>query len=256
MYDYVTRDQWGAAHRPDRAVAITARTEYFIHHFVVGPMDHSKCDDYMRRIEEQHNDQWGYSIGYNEAICQHLTFYEGCGRDRRGQHCPRHNTSGVSLSFMGDGRNPLPDGLVAAMRWRWDLTSNAAGRRLALYPHRRFRSTTCPGDVLNHEVERGLVVPDQPSVPIPSPLPPEADGMTVQNNPVVARGSNGHYARIAQSLLVAHAEDLVPNANTFIDGAFGNMSADVLAKWQARTGYLVPDGVCGPATWKHLCGET
>lgn len=256
MYTYVTRQQWGAEYGADRHINIGSRTEYFIHHFVAPTMDHSVCDDYMRRIEAQHNRQWGFSIGYNEAICQHLVFYEGCGRDRRGQHCPRHNTSGVSLSYMGDGRNPLPDGLIAAMRWRWDVTSNAAGRRLALFPHRRFRQTNCPGDVLNHEVVNGLQVTSQPNPPVPPPPSSAGDQMTVKNNPVLAKGSNGHSVRILQGLLVAHAEDLVPNANAFVDGDFGETTHRVLAEWQRRTEYLVPDGICGGLTWRHLCDES
>lgn len=263
MYEYVTRSSWGARFSPDRAIPINQRTEQLVHHTVVGSMPHSDCAAYLRTIERQHHGQWGYSVGYNELVCQHLVFFEGCGRDRRGQHCPNHNTYGLGLAYMGDGREALPTGLIAALRWRWDVNSNSAGRRLWLYPHRRFRATNCPGDVLVVEVERGLVVPAQPPVPVPAPLPPETPDMTVQKNPVLARGSNGHYVRILQGLLHAHAEDLVVYMcaatnvplQDFVDGNFGELTAFVLVEWQRRTGALAPDGVCGPATWRWLCGE-
>ena len=262
MYEYVTRKQWGANYNTDRAIAIAARTELFVHHTVVGKLDHSKCDDMVRQYERQHHNQWGYSIGYNELCCQHLVWYEGAGRDKRGQHCPNHNTYGIGLAYIGDGRDELPEGLVAAFRWRWDIHSASAGRRLWLYPHSRFRATQCPGDKLEDEVVRGLIVPVQPPVPVPSPLPPAGADMTVQNNPVLAEGSEGHYVRILQGLLIAHAEDVVAyvaggfdKLSAFVDGSFGGQTKAALVEWQKRTQYLVPDGVCGPATWKHLCGE-
>lgn len=78
--------------------------------------------------------------------------------------------------------------------------------------------------------------------------------MDQYNRPVIAEGSSGGHARIVQALLVAHAEDLVGNANDFVDGDFGPNSARVLREWQSRTGVLVPDGVCGPRTWDWLTG--
>ena len=263
MYDYVTRRDWGARFKTDRRIEITSRTEYIVHHTVVGPMSHDRCDDYLRKIEDQHHRQWGYSVGYNELVCQHLVWYEGAGRDVRGQHTSNHNTYAIGIGYMGDGRTALPEGLVPALRWRWDLLSNQADRRLWLRGHRQFKATNCPGDLLWEQVAMGLIVP-LPPPPVVTPSPTIGDdNMSVMNNPVLARGSNGHYVRILQGLLCAHAEDAVQyvcflnqvDMATFIDGDFGQMTHDVLTEWQKRTQALVPDGICGPATWKWLCGE-
>ncbi len=73
-------------------------------------------------------------------------------------------------------------------------------------------------------------------------------------NPVIAEGSKGGHARIVQGLLIAHAADLVGDASRFVDSDFGPRSAGVLRAWQARTGVLVADGVCGPRSWRWLAG--
>lgn len=68
------------------------------------------------------------------------------------------------------------------------------------------------------------------------------------------RADQAHYVRILQALLVAHAEDLVPNANAFIDGQLGSGTVNILRTWQQRTGRLTADGVCGPSSWAWLVG--
>lgn len=260
MYQWTGRSGWGARYRPDRHIPITSRTELFVHHTVVGPMDHSECDDYLRRIERQHHDQWNFSVGYNDLFCSHLVLYEGCGRDARGQHCPRHNTYGLGLAFMLDGRNPLPAGIGEAIRWYWDLSSNSAGRRLVLFGHRDKRATACPGNRL-YDIVVGLRNGNNFWTPSEREEPVSEQGRS-DDNPILTKGSSGHYVAVLQGLLFAHAKDLVIsttkhlqiNREDFIDGAFGDATDYVLREWQKRTTVLVPDGVAGPKTWSWLCG--
>lgn len=90
-----------------------------------------------------------------------------------------------------------------------------------------------------------------PAAPAP---PPQGDDTLAW--PTVQQGSKGHHARIVQALLVAHADDLVGDADSFIDGDFGQQSVTVLKTWQKRTGVLADDGVCGPRTWRWLSGAS
>lgn len=72
--------------------------------------------------------------------------------------------------------------------------------------------------------------------------------------PMLKEGSSGHYVKEMQALLAVHARDLCGDLNGFIDGVFGPGTERALRNWQARTGKLSADGVCGPATWAWLVG--
>lgn len=269
LQEMVPREAWGARYSPDISLPVSRRTEMLTHHtvIVVPNLDHNRCDDTIRSIEADHHRQWGFSVGYNLLECPHRVLYEGCGINRRGQHCPNHNTSAFGVAFLGDGRQPLPEGLTCDLHSIWDELSNLRGMRLYLNPHRKFRATNCPGDILAERTYAGLPCISQPP-PQPQPTPP-SDGSynleAVMQNPVLTHGSMGGHVQILQGLLIAHAEDLClyfdaitnnsgPDLARFVDGHFGNATGAALMEWQRRTGVLVPDAICGPKTWAWLCG--
>lgn len=256
--DLVRRPEWGARHAPGATLRLGQKTEMHVHHTVQKCPGPDQCHETLRSIEAQHERQWGVGIGYNLLWC-HDRLYEGAGLLRRGAHCPNHNTSSWGVAFVGDGREPLPERLDDDLKRVWDELSNLRGIRLYLFGHRDHRATACPGDVLYHEVHNKFPsVGGAPPAPTPPPAPAPGgepyDLEAVMQNPVIAEGSKSAHARIAQSLLIAHAADLVGDASRFVDGDFGARSAGVLRTWQGRTGVLVPDGVCGPKTWAWLCG--
>lgn len=100
------------------------------------------------------------------------------------------------------------------------------------------------------------VILGHPGAPKPPPTPPTDDDLRrrIMALPTLREGDTGHHVRIVQALLVANAEDLVGDANAFVDGAFGPGTARVLRTWQSRTGRLAADGVCGPETRAWLSG--
>lgn len=61
-----------------------------------------------------------------------------------------------------------------------------------------------------------------------------------------------HDVGIMQSLMQWHGAVPVNSVNR-PEGRFDHTTYESLRAWQARTGGLVPDGVCGPATWAWLC---
>lgn len=265
LQEMVPRREWGAKYSPDVSIALSKRTEMLVHHTVimVPNNDHSRCDDTIRAIELDHHKQWGFSVGYNLLECPHRVLYEGCGINKRGQHCPNHNTSAFGVAFLGDGRLQLPEGLVCDLHTIWDELSNLRGMRLYLNPHRKFRATNCPGDILAERTYAGLpcmVAPAPQPQPDPGNDPDDEYNLeAVMQNPVLAKGSGGGHVQIMQGLLCAHARDLAMyfsnnDIDKFVDGNFGANTEYVLAEWQRRTGVLVPDGVCGPKSWAWLCG--
>lgn len=93
------------------------------------------------------------------------------------------------------------------------------------------------------------------SVVTPPPAPP-ADGSLAEaaaaRNPVLQKGSTGHYVRIGQALMIAH------NAWTEggrIDGDFGPGTESALGGWQTKVSPpLSADGKVTSDDWKFMIG--
>lgn len=104
-------------------------------------------------------------------------------------------------------------------------------------------------------VAKGVILRWPGRQPAPAPTPaPSSDWTTeaVMALPTLSQGASGHHVKIMQALLTVHATGHVPNG--FVDGDFGAVTFRVLRDWQARTGKLTADGICGPATWTWLIG--
>lgn len=71
------------------------------------------------------------------------------------------------------------------------------------------------------------------------------NGVVYMNHPTLRRGSSGDAVRELQGLLNQN------DAALAVDGKFGNATYEALMGYQASHG-LVPDGVCGAATWDSL----
>jgi hypothetical protein len=149
-----TRRDWGAIAptAPHRAVAIAARTEYFVH-FTSGPTNQT-----VRAIQNDHmvlrssRDLQNFSdIGYNFLVDIAGNVYEGRGRDVEGAHCRGHNTSGIGVAFIGQDGDATPQSRWS-LRRLWETFSAAAGHPLDVLGHRDVEQNPdegrCPGDDL------------------------------------------------------------------------------------------------------------
>lgn len=109
-----------------------------------------------------------------------------------------------------------------------------------------------PG-AINLQVLLPDATPASAPQPVPVPAPPvDWTKEAIVALPTLSQGAKGYQVKIMQALLTVHASGFVPNG--FVDGDFGPITFRVLRDWQARTGKLVADGICGPATWTWLIG--
>lgn len=122
----------------------------------------------------------------------------------------------------------------------------------------KFGKRVAPYDKDNHvhvAVPRGTILVWPGRAPAPTPPPAPSGDWTkeaVMALPTLKQGDNGHHVKILQALLTVHAAGTMPNG--FVDGDFGPTTFRVLRDWQARTGKLAADGICGQATWTWLIG--
>ena len=147
-----TRANWGAIppNAPRVAIAIAARTEYFVH-FTNGPTNtavRTIQNDHMvlRKLRGLENFS---DIGYNFLVDVNGNVYEGRGRDVEGAHCTGHNISGIGVAFIGLDGDATPQ-VRWSIRRLWESFSGAAGHPLAVFGHRDVEQNPeegrCPGD--------------------------------------------------------------------------------------------------------------
>jgi len=157
-----TRRDWAAIAptAPHRAVAIAARTEYFVH-FTGGPTNQA-----VRTIQNDHmvlRSSRGLKnfsdIGYNFLVDVAGNVYEGRGRDVEGAHCRGHNPSGIGVAFIGRDGDATPQSRWA-LRRLWETCSAAAGHPLAVLGHRDVEQNPdegrCPGDDLYRWLQQSM----------------------------------------------------------------------------------------------------
>ena len=98
---------------------------------------------------------------------------------------------------------------------------------------------------------RPVVKPSPATTPPPTPAPiPAVQTSTekiVNALPVIKQGSTGFHAKLVQSSLVAHGQQVV------IDGNIGS-ATDAQIRWFQGGHGLRADGIVGPSTWQQLLG--
>ncbi len=221
--------------------------------------DHTKCVSTWRAWQKYHMDTHGWSdIAYTGGFCNHGYAFAGRGAGVRtaanGTNTGNQNFYAVTW-IGGEGQVPTQLAINAFEWWVAELRKQGAGR--AVWPHRKFKPTGCPGDPIVNECRRldGANVSPQP--PSPSPTPPPRPTPTPAPSkpeetpvpPTLREGDRGVPVRRLQALLVAVHHNL--DAEGGIDGIFGPGLKRELAAFQKARG-LAADGVCGPNTWKRL----
>jgi hypothetical protein len=155
----------------------------------------------MRRIQRQHQDTNGWAdYGYSFGVWDDGQIYEGRGWGAQGGHTRGHNSTGVAVCYMGDGRRPVPQVALDAILVAVADADRYFGRPLDRRAHRDVGATQCPGDWLygwweaNKAPKPPVVSPVEdspaPAVPVredsevsspviserPSPIPDLRDG--------------------------------------------------------------------------------
>lgn len=253
----VSRSEWQA--RPAKTVTpfITKPSGCALHWEGprMGAFGHDQCAGKVRGIQRFHLDSRGWAdIAYNFLVCPHGYVFTGRGLFARSaaQGSNDGNAKYLAICYLGGQGDPFTAEGRVGFADAIGYCRKAGGAGFQVLPHRAFRSTECPGNDIVAWINAGMPG-GSPTVP----QPPSGDDdfrRRVMANPVLSQGATGHHVRIMQALLIAHAKDLVPSLG-FVDGDFGPSTSHALRVWQARTGKLAPDGVCGPATWLWLVGQ-
>jgi peptidoglycan hydrolase-like protein with peptidoglycan-binding domain len=152
-----------------------------------------------------------------------------------GSHCPGQNSSAIGIENNGNYMTVTPptvlyDALTrmcAHICWQYGLSASA------IYGHRDFVSTDCPGDELYAmlpQLRRDVAATVQPGS---------------RTWPSLSQGASGEPVRTLQYLLTQTGRTLTT------DGAFGPATKSAVADFQRAAGQT-PDGVAGTTTWELL----
>jgi hypothetical protein len=229
--DLVRRSAWGAAPPKGEPIPIgTPVRDLYLHHSA-GPDGGPST---VRSIQKFHQDGRGWAdIAYTWLYSpRDRVFYEGRGPGIAGAHTRSHNRTSHGLCVLGNYEiSPLPataiEDLAGWAEWHGGTWGPAVWT-----PHNAVSQTLCPGrhilDVIGriNAAAAGPVEPIAPERELP---------------PTLRRGDSGDDVKLMQAALMPH------------DGKFGPQTETALKAYQTRNG-LVPDGVCGPATWASILG--
>lgn len=147
-----------------------------------GKSEHQACTEYWRRVRSQHIGQSWIDVGYAYFVCPDDKIF--AGREFGHQQAAELPTPGklqngnsryVAVTFgLGPGEKPTAGALRAWHRLRAWLM-NEKGVRSAVYGHRDFTHTSCPGDELYRMVRDGTLKAIKPSPAPTKPAPTEKE---------------------------------------------------------------------------------
>lgn len=118
------------------------------------PEDHQRCAARVRGVQRFHQQTRGWSdIGYHFIVCHHGDVFEGRPVRFRGAHAGRFggNARWLGVCVLGDYSRAGAEVLPGAQRGLMLVRHIVLARRphaVAVWPHRRFTPTTCPGRAL------------------------------------------------------------------------------------------------------------
>lgn len=147
--------------------------------------EHTACIEYWNRVRSEHKGQGWLDIGYAYFACPDGWVF--AGREVNHQQAAELPTPGklqngnsryVACTFgLGVGETPTDKAIGAWHRLRnWLMGSH--GVKSAVYGHRDFTSTDCPGDViyaLRNSKLKTTAAPQQPATPPTEPQTPASD---------------------------------------------------------------------------------
>ncbi len=249
----ISCNEWGAQPAQGTIDMTSPVTKIIVHHTASpNTTDYSRAAAVAiaRKIQSWHlGNGWGDSEqqftisrgGY--ALEGRHRSLEGLATGRQtpfGVHCRGQNSSSVGIENEG---TYTAEGPTSA---QWTMLVNLCAylcqtyrlQPSAIYGHRDFNDTQCPGDVLYSRLGelRRAVAAKLGSRPPASPSP-------TRSWPILEVGATGFRVNAAQ-LLLRHA-----GYSLAVDGTFGPLTrASVVAFQTAKR--LDPDGVIGRLTWE------
>ncbi|MCR8671753.1 N-acetylmuramoyl-L-alanine amidase [Agrococcus sp. HG114] len=252
---------WGAA--PARsAISLVGPPQKIIVHHTASSNSTSTSQSAAISIARQIQ-QWHFARGWSDTG-QHFTIARGGyileGRHRtleglatgrlfpHGAHVSGQNSTSLGIETEGTFTSVQP----TSAQWA-SLVSLCAylcqTYRLpatAIYGHRNYNATACPGDLLHARLGelRSAVAARLSGGTAPAPTP-----ITTRPWPTLQVGSAGFRVTAAQRLLVHSGRSLT------IDGSFGSQTQSAVISFQRAKG-IVADGIVGKQTWESPLAVT
>ena len=236
---------WGAQPPTQPITILAARpTKIIVHHTAgVNTTDYSLSHAYSlaRQIQQDHFARGWIDTGQHYTISRGGYALEGRHRSLevlqggvshvQGAHCTGQNDVAVGIENEGtytlvQPPQALYNQLVAMCSYicrQYNISS------AAIYGHRDFNATECPGDQLYAMLPR-----------LRSDV-----AAHLSDWPVMRRGQSGENVKTVQYLLQAHSYTLT------VDGIFGSGTEGVVGTFQASRG-LAADGIVDYQTWEAL----
>ncbi len=245
-------DTWGA--QPAKsAISINnyRPTKILIHHTATAnSTDYSQSHAFAlsRSIQQSHFDRGWIDTGQHFTVSRGGYVTEGRHRTLEtlaggstfvmGSHCTGQNSYALGIENEGTYTSTTPpsaqwDKLVDLVAY---LCQTYAVPTSAIYGHRDFLATECPGDAFYAQLPtlRSAVAAKLGSQPPPT-----------RSWPVLQQGSTGFRVTTAQYLLRQRGQSLT------VDGDFGPGTKSAVTSFQSSNG-LTADGIIGSNTWEKL----
>lgn len=246
---------WGAAPATEPVVMVGPPTKIVVHHTAsANTTDYSvaAAHSIARKIQ-----QWHFERGWIDSG-QHFTISRGGyileGRHRtieglksgsssvfpQGAHCTGQNPTSLGIETegtytTGTPRAPQWDALVNLSAYLCQTYGIAPS---AIYGHRDFVATSCPGDDFYAKIAS-----------LRSAVAAKIGGSTTRAWPVLAAGASG-YRVVAARYLLRHSGRTIA-----VSGAFDTAMTTVVGSFQQAKG-LGADGVIGRLTWESPLAVT
>ncbi len=243
---------WGAqAARSAISINNHRPSKILIHHTATpNSTDYSQTHAFAlsRSIQQSHFDRGWIDTGQHFTVSRGGYITEGRHRTLEtlaggstfvlGSHCTGQNTTALGIENEGTYTSTTPpsaqwDKLVDLCAY---LCQTYAVPASALYGHRDFLSTECPGDAFYAQLPalRSAVAAKLGSTPPPT-----------RTWPTLQQGASGFRVSTAQYLLRHRGHSLT------VDGAFGSGTRSAVMAFQSANG-LTADGIIGANTWERL----
>lgn len=177
MTDLVTREEWGAR-KPRHVTQLPRHPKGFGVHYngpelnlTGGCAEGRRCANAVRATQNYHMDTKGWSdIAYSFLVCPSCgRIYEGrsWGVRTAANGTNRANNRWHAVMVLIGGDEPITDAAKRSVLYLREAHEDRYGTR-RLKPHRRFKSTACPGKPTTDWLKAGAPRPEEEEAHMPS----------------------------------------------------------------------------------------
>lgn len=242
---YINRSGWGARQPKSVTYFPGVRTSITLHYEGVNiakPANLEAGKQGVRNIQNFHMSKEYVDIAYNFLVDQNGYIYEGRGLQVRSgaNGTNAGNNSSYAVCVMSGPDTVLDPVVFESLKLIIEfLDPQVSGS--AVYPHKKWKATACPGSVIDNWIKAGMPTgstPLPPVTPAPGPKPTPAPR-------ILKKGDTGQDVKDIQIALNIHGYKLV------VDGDFG-AKTDAAVKDFQKKNKLTVDGIVGPKTREAL----